>query len=99
MNVYEMYILNGCKFGFYIVRDSWGFTVAKITGIEGVKEGNMIPGKAPYFGNPKVIAEFYKTPNISKITNENVSSFCTEENRTNNGEISCPGTGGYTLFK
>lgn len=99
MNVYEMYILNGCKFGFYIVRDSWGYTVAKITGIEGVTEGNIIPGKAPYFGNIKVNAVFYKTPNICELTTDNVASYCIEEYKTNNGEIICPGTGGYSMFR
>jgi hypothetical protein len=98
MNVYEMYILNECKFGFYIVRDSWGFTVAKVIKIEGVTEGKVIPGKAPYFGNPKVFAEFYKTPNIRELEGIAISDICNSSNLTNEGEVSCPGTGGYSML-
>lgn len=94
-----MYIANGCKFGFFIVRDSWGFTLAKIVRIDGVTDGEMIPGKAPYFGNPKVYAEFYKTPNIRESEGVAISQICNSSNMTNEGEISCPGTGGYKLFK
>ncbi len=98
MNIYEMYIKNAYKFGFFIVRDSWGFTVAKIIRIEGVTEGEMIPGKAPYFGNPKVYGEFYKTPNIRELVGAPIAQICTPSNLSNEGEISCPGTGGYSLI-
>lgn len=51
LNIYQIYIMNSCRFGFYVHRDSWHpLRYAKITAIEGVEEGKMIEGKPPYFG-------------------------------------------------
>ena len=73
---------------FYIVRNSWGNTIAKVIGIEGVIEGEEISGTKPYHGNPKVIAEFYKQPK-----KEN----CHSGNLDNVSEVSCPGTFAYSM--
>jgi hypothetical protein len=89
MNVYQMYKQNGFKFGFFIQRYTWGNTVAKITRIEGVVEGEKIKGKSPYFGNPTVYAEFYNTVLPSK---------CDEGTFLNIDTVSCPGTQGYSLI-
>ena len=60
INIYQMYIENECKFGFYVTRDSWSDNkYAQVIGIGGVKEGEMIEGEPPYFnrkypeGHPK----------------------------------------------
>jgi hypothetical protein len=44
MNIYEMYYENDKQFGFWIKRNSWGNTIAKVIGIEGVIEGEEISG-------------------------------------------------------
>lgn len=49
-NIYEMYIDNGCKLGFYVTRDSWSYgKYAQVVAIDGVKDGEMIDGEPPYF--------------------------------------------------
>ena len=88
-----MYHQNKCKFNFYVARDSWGYTVAKIIGIVGVTEGEKIPGKKPYFNNPEVIAEFYRAdPDW-----DNIEQRCNSENFLNSGKLSCPGN--YSYYK
>ena len=62
-----MYKENNYKFGFFVVRDSWTTVKAKITGIENVTEGAKIKGRHPYYGNPKVKAEFYKNGTFQKV--------------------------------
>jgi len=88
MNIYEMYYENNMQFGFYIKRNSWGNTIARVISIDGVIEGQKIPGRKPYHGNPKVIAEFYK-----QATKEE----CNEGNLDNVAEVSCPGTFAYFM--
>jgi hypothetical protein len=89
MNIYQMYARNNFKFGFIVKRDSWGNTLAKIISIDGVEEGKPIKGKQPYYGNPKVKAQFFKTSN---------SSECTDENIDNVSELSCAGNYSYELM-
>jgi hypothetical protein len=49
-NIYQMYVENGCKFEFYVTRDSWsGSKYARVVSIEGVEEGIIIEGDPPYF--------------------------------------------------
>lgn len=49
-NIYQMYMENGCKFGFFITRDSWrADRYAMVVGIDGVEEGKPIEGQPPYF--------------------------------------------------
>jgi hypothetical protein len=51
LNIYQMYVKNICKLGFFVQRDSWRKDrYAKVIAIEGVEDGKMIPGKPPYFG-------------------------------------------------
>ncbi|MBS9775723.1 MAG: hypothetical protein KGV57_01365 [Fusobacterium sp.] len=78
-----MYKYNGYEFGYFVQRNSWSDTVAKIINIDGVLEGEPIKGQSPYFENQKVIAEFYDS----------------EGNFKNIDELSCPGTYGYDLIK
>lgn len=94
MNIYQMYEQNNFKFGFYVIRDSWATIIAKVVNIEGVDEGNPINGISPYFGNPKVYAEFYKV-----LDNEDDAALnlCHYGNLIDVKELSCPGTYAYNF--
>ena len=49
-NIYEMYTANDYKFGFWVTRPKWNpGNKAQVVGIEGVTEGQPIPGKPPYY--------------------------------------------------
>ena len=59
-NIFQMYVENDCKFGFFVTRNSWSnHKFAMVVGIDGVEEGKLIAGEAPYFtrkypeGHPK----------------------------------------------
>ena len=84
MNIYQMYAHCGYRVGFWIVRDSWGNTLAHVTEIEGITDGQKLKGRSPYYGNPKVFASFYNTS--GKLLNER-------------SEVSCPGTYAYDLVQ
>lgn len=92
-NIYEMYHKNNCKFGFYVARDNWQATVAKIIKIVGVTEGQKIPGKNPYYNNPEVIAEYFRVD----PDENNVEKKCNSETFLNNGKLLCPGN--YSYYK
>lgn len=83
-----MYYANDKKFGFWIKRDTWENTIAKVISIEGVIEGEKISGRPPYYNNPKVVAEFYKKYNKQD---------CNSENLDNISEVSCPSNYSYSL--
>lgn len=52
-NIFQLYIENGCKYGFNVHRSSWASDKkAKLVKIEGVVDGQMINGKPPYFSMP-----------------------------------------------
>lgn len=84
MNVYQMYAHHGHQVGFWIVRDSWGNTLARVTEIEGATAGQKLLGRAPYHGNPQVLADFY-----------NISGKLLSQRR----EVSCPGTYAYDMVQ
>lgn len=45
-----MYVDNGCRFGFYVNRNSWSNgKYAAVIAIDGVEEGLMAEGNSPYF--------------------------------------------------
>jgi hypothetical protein len=49
-NIFQMYMNNGYKFGFYVHRNSWrSDRYAMVVGIDGVEEGSPIEGEPPYF--------------------------------------------------
>lgn len=53
-NIYQMYVANGNKTGFWVQRKSWSLhTKALITFIGGKAEGEL-EGISPYFNNQKV---------------------------------------------
>jgi len=80
MNVYEMYHKNNNEFGFLIKSNPWSGNIVKVTSIDGVIEGEKIKGKSPYFGNPKVMAEFYKCDRVCD---------CNSQNMVSVSEVSC----------
>ena len=84
MNVYEMYVANGNRTGFWVQRDSWGNSVAMVLLIGGQKEGPL-RCKPPYFGNPAVVMDLYDCR-----TRQLVSK---------NADLSCPGTFAYQLVE
>lgn len=52
-NIYQLYIENGCRYGFYVRRNSWSLSrQAKVKKIEGVREGEVISGEPPYYSMP-----------------------------------------------
>jgi hypothetical protein len=59
-NIFQMYMANNYRFGFFITRSSWKTgRMAMVVAIDGVKEGEPIEGTPPYFnrcfpaGHPK----------------------------------------------
>lgn len=82
-NIYEMYVANGNASGFWVQRDSWGpRTVARILSVDG-KESGALRGRAPYYGNPDVLCEFYLNGNLNNASKQ----------------LPCPGTFGYIQIK
>lgn len=52
-NIYQMYVANGNKAGFWVKRNSWSWQIALITSIGGQTNGPL-GGSPPYFNNQKV---------------------------------------------
>lgn len=80
-NLYQMYRNNGLRLGYWVVRNSWGNTVARVTAIENVEDGQKLKGRYPYYGNPRVWADFYDLRTCQQVSTHS--------------EISCPGTYAY----
>jgi hypothetical protein len=71
VNVFQMYVENGNKAGFYVVRNSWRNTYALVLSVGGQKEGPL-PGKPPYHSgadgkNPAVLALMYSVWNADPL--------------------------------
>ena len=63
MNIYEMYMSKGMRYGFEVNNERWRKDrTAKVYLIGNTKEGHPLGGKPPYYGNPSVIlkAEWMK---------------------------------------
>lgn len=88
MNVYQMYIANGNKAGFWIKRDSWSNYKAFVTSVQGKTEGKL-KGNHPYYNNCVVRADVYNFR-----TGELATSF---GDGGKNHLVSCAGTFGYEL--
>ena len=52
-NVFQMYVANGEKLGFWLRRTTWGNTCAQVTSVGEFK------GPPPYYGNPSVLADIF----------------------------------------
>ena len=83
LNIYQMYVANGEKTGFFVRRDSWGSVYARIRTIGGQEEGPLA-GEPPYHGNPEVIMDVFSNDGTLKNENE---------------VMSCPGTYAYSQIK
>jgi hypothetical protein len=54
INIYQMYVKNNCKLGFYVRSDKWRQErFAKVVEIQHVEDGKMIEGEPPYYGGFK----------------------------------------------
>lgn len=54
LNIYQMYMQNACRLGFYVKRDTWrSGRFARVIGIQWVEDGKPIKGKPPYYGGFK----------------------------------------------
>ncbi len=50
MNIFEMYYANGKSTDFWVVRNSWGKTVARVVSIADITSGTLTGlGRYPYF--------------------------------------------------
>ena len=67
MNVYQMYVENGNKAGFWVKRNSWTKKAAYILEVDGHFEGELT-GEEPYFDNPVVLAKFYGSIDVFQLT-------------------------------
>jgi hypothetical protein len=79
-NVYEMYVRNGNRAGFWVVRDSWTGVVALVRSIDRGQSG-ALSGDPPYYGNPPVRAGLW--------------DWKLKRWRQKYYELSCPGTYAY----
>lgn len=52
-NLFQMYVANGSRPGFWIKRTTWGNSCARVTSV------GPLTGAPPYYGNPKVYADVY----------------------------------------
>jgi hypothetical protein len=57
-NIYEIYVANGSRTGFWVHRKKWGSSIVKVISIDGADCG-LLPGSAPYFDYPPVRIEAY----------------------------------------
>ena len=91
MNIYQMYEINNNEAGFWVIRDSWGKTVAKVTMI-GKQTSGKLKGRPPYYNNPTVFCELYDLDTGNIIQNK--LEYYQKDGRTT---ISSPGTYTYNM--
>lgn len=53
LNLFQMYVANNMRVGFWLHRTTWGNTCARVTFVGDFK------GQPPYYGNPAVLADIY----------------------------------------
>lgn len=88
-NIYEMYTANGYKFGFWVTRPKWNpGNKAQVIGIEGVMEGQPIPGNSPYY-NKEIPGLIPGTPGTTR-------SVTLKADRWEEGEKTYPNGGTYS---
>lgn len=54
LNVFQMYVANNLRAGFWLRRTTWENTCAQVTSVGEFK------GSPPYYGNPTVLADIYE---------------------------------------
>jgi len=92
MNIYEMYKENNNKAGFWVIRGTWGNTIAKVTMI-GEQTSGKLRGRHPYYGNVDVFCEFYELKTGKKIQNK-----ISNQDKDGKTLLSCPGTYRYRMI-
>lgn len=60
-NLFQAFVENGRKEGFWAIRDGWGNSCAKITSVEKAN------GRAPYYGNPEMTGVLYRLDDGSVV--------------------------------
>jgi len=58
MNIYEMYVQNNNKVGFWIQRNSWHKYIAKVVEVQNKTTG-ALSGRSPYYNNSLVLVDIY----------------------------------------
>jgi len=53
LNVFQMYVANKERPGFWLRRTTWGNTCAQVVSVDDLN------GPPPYYGNPVVLADIY----------------------------------------
>ena len=83
VNVFDMYEANGNRVGFWIRRNTWGNTVARVVSVADAESGPLVkkPGSRYPVGRTKVVAVFYNLHTGELL---------------NTSEVSCPGTFAYS---
>ncbi len=97
MNIFEMYYDNDKCADFWVIRNSWGNTVARIVSIGGIESGPIKGfGRYPYFNEAKesVYAEMYEIINTSDgyLFNQIAPIFDVCPSDPDLAIISCPNT-------
>lgn len=98
MNIFEMYCANQNKAGFFVQRNSWSGTVAKIKSIGDQECGELIGiGNHPYYNKARewVYAELFLIKGNQLIQ---VEPTFNHVGNTKMFFISCPGTYAYSTF-
>lgn len=101
MNIFEMYYENDKSADFWVIRNSWGKTVARVVAIDTFQEGPLKGlGRYPYFNDAKekVYAEIY---NVIEINGEEIFEqvdpiFEKCPHNPTLAILSCPGTYAYS---
>jgi hypothetical protein len=81
-NIYQMYVANGNRAGFYVRRANWTGTYARVVSVAG-RESGPLRGRPPYFGNPPVTMDVYNLDGTVRARGQ---------------ELLSPGNRSYSLF-
>jgi hypothetical protein len=103
MNIFELYYDNGKSADFWVIRNSWGNTVARVVAIDKFQEGTLKGiGQFPYFDDAKekVYAEIYNLveENGEQIFEQVFPIFEKCPHNPTLAILSCPGTYAYSRF-
>lgn len=104
MNIFQMYYANGKAANFWIQRQSWGTTVARVVSIGGQESGSLKQfGYFPYFNEAKekVYAEMYQWEKDSDGTllfNQIKPDFHICKHNPDLAIVSSPGTYSYKML-
>lgn len=100
MNIFQMYEANDNRAGFWVFRDTWGYTCARIVSIACHTEGPLSPtlGRAPYYDKARdlVYAELYCfVPDLFGELHRIASPDFPAPDHPDLAVISCPGSFAY----